>query len=130
MSEDTKQFLIKLLGGGLIVGSIVVGVIRLSSPSNTPVTDDIEACVELRMDAIWEEYRRDPSPMSTFWEHPEPTFKVPKRFFKPRISLSAVSSPTATATEIAIQRSPADPNAAPINAFTAVSVFASGMTTA
>tara|TARA_Y100000994_G_scaffold249014_1_gene258644 strand:+ start:13558 stop:13866 length:309 start_codon:yes stop_codon:yes gene_type:complete len=71
MSEDTKQFLIKLLGGGLIVGSIVVGVIRLSSPSNTPVTDDIEACVELRMDAIWEEYRRDPSPMSTFWEQPE-----------------------------------------------------------
>ena len=71
MSEDTKQFLIKLLGGGLIVGSIVVGVIRLSSPSNTPVTDDIEACVELRMDAIREEYRRDPSPMSTFWEQPE-----------------------------------------------------------
>jgi hypothetical protein len=50
MSEDTKQFLIKLLGGGLIVGSIVVGVIRLSSPSNTPVTDDIEACVELVLD--------------------------------------------------------------------------------
>ena len=57
MSEDTKQFLIKLLGGGLIVGSIAVGVIRLSSPSNTPVTDDIEACVELVLDSYSEEER-------------------------------------------------------------------------
>ena len=61
MSEDTKQFLIKLLGGGLIVGSIAVGVIRLTSPSTTPITDDIVACTELHMDALRKEARIDPS---------------------------------------------------------------------
>jgi len=65
MSEDTKQFLIKLLGGGLIVGSIAVGVIRLTSPSTTPITDDIVACTELHMDALRKEARIDPSNWTT-----------------------------------------------------------------
>ena len=39
------------------------------------------------------------------------------------------ASPTATATEIAMQRSPADPYAAPTSALAALRVSASGITT-
>ena len=46
------------------------------------------------------------------------------------IRRSAVSSPTGTATEIAMQRSPAEPKAAPTRASAAISRSASGMTTA
>jgi hypothetical protein len=43
-------------------------------------------------------------------------------------SRSAVFSPTGTATEIVMQRSPAEPKPAPISASTAWSMSASGMT--
>jgi hypothetical protein len=43
---------------------------------------------------------------------------------------SAAASPTATATDSAMQRSPEDPNAAPSSWFTVLSMSASGITMA
>lgn len=60
---------------------------------------------------------------------------MPSRIFSVRVrstslgmTLSA-TSPTNTATEIAMQRSPAEPKAAPISASTTWSMSASGITT-
>ncbi len=57
-----------------------------------------------------------------------PTFIVRIFGASASTSRSAVFSPTGTATEIAMQRSPAEPKPAPISASTAWSMSASGMT--
>jgi hypothetical protein len=57
-----------------------------------------------------------------------PIFRLSTRGISLSISRSAVFSPTGTATEIAMQRSPAEPYPAPISASTAWSMSASGMT--
>ena len=59
-----------------------------------------------------------------------PTFRFSIAFVSPATSLSPISSPTATATDNAMQRSPDEPNAAPISELTALSRSASGMTMA
>jgi hypothetical protein len=60
---------------------------------------------------------------------PSPIFSARTRGASFATSASAVSSPTATATEIAMQRSPAEPYPAPINASATCSMSASGITT-
>ncbi len=67
-------------------------------------------------------------PISASASMPFFTFSDCTRGINASTSLSA-TLPTATATEIAMQRSPADPYAAPISASTACSRFASGITT-
>ncbi len=56
-----------------------------------------------------------------------PIFRLSTRGISLLIRASAVFSPTGTATETAMQRSPAEPKPAPIRASTAWSMSASGM---
>jgi len=72
---------------------------------------------------------RDQGPMSTLSAVPGPTFSFLALSVRVVTSGSATSQ-TATTAEIAIQRSPADPYAAPIIASAANSKSASGNTTA
>ena len=69
-------------------------------------------------------------PISLLVSSPGPIRKALTRASKLLTIWLPVSSPTQTATEIAMQRSPQEPYAAPIRAFTALSMFASGIITA
>ena len=68
--------------------------------------------------------------MSTPAPLPGPTFIFSISAFRPATTWSPVSSPIATTSGIAMQRSPHEPYAAPISAFTALPMSASGITTA
>lgn len=61
----------------------------------------------------------DQGPKSASGSSLRPIRSEPMRSFRRATRASAVSSPTGTATEIAIQRSPAEPYPAPIRASTA-----------
>ena len=68
--------------------------------------------------------------MSFFASVPGPTFIFAISALRPATMASAVASPTATTIGMAMQRSPHEPYAAPMSALTALSMSASGMTTA